>query len=95
LVKTVILKPNFFVVYIQNFDIITFLIFIGVIVTFFYQFSTVGLTSQTHSITSSALHQILLLPKILLYTLLKFLQIVPREWNLQVYDINSWTIIIV
>jgi len=85
ILETILTHPNFWQSIISQWGM-SFLIVAGVLITLAYQSSVVALTSQSKAISVGTLHQFIILPQIVIYTLLNLLNIVPKQWNLQSFS---------
>jgi hypothetical protein len=89
IVEVVLKEPNVFQEISHQMDML-WIIFIGVFITTAYQTAGIAVMTTIKAIAFGGLHQVLLLPQLLLYTLLNSgLHIIPRKWNLREFQFDS------
>jgi drug/metabolite transporter (DMT)-like permease len=79
--EMIIFKPNFWQAIIEQWQMFP-LILLGVVFTLMYQSAVVGASSQTKAMNLGVIHQFLILPQLLLYTVLSLTKVVPETWGL-------------
>lgn len=58
----------------------------GVLVTMLYQSAIVAFTTHSQAISVGIVHQMILLPQLVLYTVLQLTKVIPPSWKLKVFQ---------
>mmetsp|Transcript_253 Transcript_253/g.825 ORF Transcript_253/g.825 Transcript_253/m.825 type:complete len:424 (-) Transcript_253:1609-2880(-) len=80
-----IARPTFFEAFFSMFTLMAPLLLGGIVVTALYQSAVVALTSRTRALSVGVVHQLMLLPQLLMFTLLDLTHILPQGWKVKVF----------